>query len=461
MTSITWRMAGWWPRTLAGAATVLGWLLAPPPALAQQAPGEPLTLLVAAGMALEGYPAVGASQARVDATERAARVASSSRWPALQLNASAVRFQEPMLVSPLHGFDPQAAPPFDESLFQGSVAARYTLFDGGERRARADMARFQADAADAAFRNAEGEVLVQVTRQYTLVLATTDAVSAHDQRIAALREELERARRLHAVGRAPELQVLRAQAAVAAGAAERVRSVAALETAQHDLARLVGAPEEQIPAGHITPVRLYQEDLASRQDLLDLAVASNAEVARMEREVQVARGGVRLARSAFLPDVQLLGQYDNRADSNGNSFGEWSFGGVLSFPLFQGGARRNDLARARSEEVFAEQQLALAQLRAREGVDRALAAIHEADARAASLLTAVEQFAEVVRGEKLALEAGTGNQADYLATEAELLGARAQLAQATMDRITTRTELARVTGQLSLDWLLGNLENER
>ena len=30
-----------------------------------------------------------------------------------------------------------------------------------------------------------------------------------------------------------------------------------------------------------------------------------------------------------------------------------------------------------------------------------------------------------------------------------------------MDQITTRAELARVTGQLSLDWLLENLENAR
>ncbi|MHB1194210.1 MAG: TolC family protein [Longimicrobiales bacterium] len=444
------------------AMIVIGDLLgAAGPVLAQGSPGEPLTLRAAAAMALEGYPAIGASEALLGASRSAEKMATAARWPGVQLNASAMRFQEPMLVSPLHGFDPQTVPPFDETLFHGNVTARYTIFDGGERGARIEMARSRAGAAEAALQGTQADVIWQVTRQYALVLAARDAVVAHDQRITALEEELDRAQRLFAVGRAPQLRVLRAQAAVSGGQAERVRSVTMLETAQHDLARLIGAEAGDVTAAELFPVRLVGKDVPSRAALFDRAVASSPEVARMEHESQVARGGVKLARSAFLPDVHLLGLYDNRADTDGNSFGEWSFGGTLSFPLFQGGARRNDLARARSEVSFAEQQLEMALLRAQEGVDRALAALREADARAASLGIAEKQFAEVVRGEKLALETGTGNQVDYLATEAELLSARAQLAQAKMDQITTRAELARVTGQLSLDWLLENLENAR
>lgn len=442
-------------------ATLAALLLSGSPALGQAGPGEPITLSAAAEMALAQYPAIGASEARLSASQDAEKMSTAARWPGLSLSASAMRFQEPMLVSPLHGFDPQTVPPFDETLFQGNVTARYTVFDGGERGARIDMARSRAEAAEAALRGTHSDVLGQVTRQYALVLAARDAVAAHDQRVEALGTELDRAERTFAVGRAPELQVLRARAALAGGQAERVRSVTLLETAQHDLTRLVGASAGEVTAARMAPVRLVGEDVPARADLLERAVSSNPDVARMEREIQVARGGVKLARSAFLPDVSVLGQYDNRADTNGNSFGEWSFGGMLSFPLFQGGSRRSDLDRARSEERFAEQQLEMARLKAQEGVDRALAALQEADARAESLRSAVEQFTEVVRGEKLALDTGTGNQVDYLATEAELLNARAQLAQATMDRITTRAELARITGQLTLEWLLQNLGDGR
>lgn len=442
-------------------ATVAVLLLSGSPALGQTGPGEPITLSAAAEMALAQYPAIGASEARLSASRDAEEISTAARWPGLNLSASAMRFQEPMLVSPLHGFDPQTVPPFDETLFKGNVTARYTVFDGGELGARIDMARSRAGAAEATLRGTRSDVLGQVTRQYALVLAARDAVAAHDQRVEALETELDRAERTFAVGRAPQLQVLRARAALAGGQAERVRSVTLLETAQHDLTRLVGASAGEVTVARMAPVRLVREDVPARADLFERAVSSNPEVARMEREIQVARGGVKLARSAFLPDVSVLGQYDNRADTNGNSFGEWSFGGMLSFPLFQGGSRRSDLDRARSEERFAEQQLEMARLKAQEGVDRALAALREADARAESLRSAVEQFTEVVRGEKLALDTGTGNQVDYLATEAELLNARAQLAQATMDRITTRAELARITGQLTLEWLLQNLGDER
>jgi hypothetical protein len=148
----------------------------------------------------------------------------------------------------------------------------------------------------------------------------------------------------------------------------------------------------------------------------------------MQSEVQAAGAGVKLARGAFFPDLQLVGQYDSRGSTQGSFFGEWAMGAAVSFPLFQGGVRINELERARAERESAERQLELMQLRIAERVDRALASLREADARSASLRSAVEQYAEVARAEKLALDTGAGTQTDYLTAHADLLSARAQLA---------------------------------
>jgi outer membrane protein TolC len=64
----------------------------------------------------------------------------------------------------------------------------------------------------------------------------------------------------------------------------------------------------------------------------------------------------------------------------------------------------------------------------------------------------------VARIEALAREVGSGTQTDYLNAEADLVSARARLAEAEHAEIAARLELARVTGVLSLEWLVRHLE---
>jgi outer membrane protein TolC len=51
------------------------------------------------------------------------------------------------------------------------------------------------------------------------------------------------------------------------------------------------------------------------------------------------------------------------------------------------------------------------------------------------------------------LDAGSGTQTDFLNAEADLLTAQANLVEARHAEIAARVELARVAGELSLDWL--------
>jgi outer membrane protein TolC len=86
-------------------------------------------------------------------------------------------------------------------------------------------------------------------------------------------------------------------------------------------------------------------------------------------------------------------------------------------------------------------------------VDRAHTVYLEVHALVRSLGTAVVRYAEVARIEKLALDAGSGTQTDYLDAEAELLSARARLTEAENAEIVARIELARVSGELDRGWL--------
>ncbi len=423
-------------------------------------PGGRLSLAEAARRALERHPAVEAATMSEAAAGFATERAEAARLPTLALNASATRYEEPMLVSPLHGFDPVAAPGFDDRLVQASATASYTLFDGGARSARIEQTRAWAGAASAEAQGARASVLRDVTAAYLDVLSLREVLEAHERRLSALEAELARTRRHFEAGRSPELDVLRAEAERGRARADRVRAETRLRVATHSLARLIGYPDGGLEPEQLRPVALADAAPPARDRALTAALRSNPEVIRAREDADASDAAIRLARSRRRPEVKLVAGYTERGGLDEGFDGEWSAGASLSVPLFDGGAAGADVDRARAEAGAADARRRHAELRVRDAVDRAAAAVEEADAQTASLVGTVRQLGEVVRVERLALDAGAGTQTDYLNAEADLLAARASLAETRAAAIAARAELARATGELTLEWLNRTVEVE-
>ena len=117
----------------------------------------------------------------------------------------------------------------------------------------------------------------------------------------------------------------------------------------------------------------------------------------------------------------------------------------------------HDVSRAEALRDASRENVRLAELSAAANVDRALAALEETEARAASLRTAVDRSAEVARIERLRLDTGTGVQADYLQAEATLLSLRVALSEVDHGAVLARVRLARAVGELDVGWLQENL----
>jgi outer membrane protein TolC len=94
-------------------------------------------------------------------------------------------------------------------------------------------------------------------------------------------------------------------------------------------------------------------------------------------------------------------------------------------------------------------------------LDRIIVAYREAEARVAAGTTAVAHFEELKRIEQLRLETGAGTELDFLRAEADLRQAQAALLEARHALLLSRIELARLTGELDLDWLAEHLEEVR
>jgi outer membrane protein len=419
--------------------------------------GDELSLTEAVRLALASYPAVAAAEAGVDRAAGARREAAARWYPTVALSGSAIRFEEPMIVRPLHSFDPTSPPEFDRTLIQGEATVAYTLLDGGRRGAQAREADAGVGVAAADLDRTRAAVTAAVASAYLGVLSAGEVVDAHAGRLDALRAEEARVRALLTEGSAPEIQLLRVQAALESAEADAVAARSDLATAEAELARLTGATPSRTRRDRLRTLDLSPRDLPGRERTIE-ALASNPEVGAARQAVVAAGATKAAARGARWPTVDAFATHWQRGGGDTAFDGEWGAGLKVSLPVFTGGAVRARVEQADAGERAAIERLRLTELEAGRQVDVALARAEEADARVAALTRAVASQAAVVRTERVALDIGAGVQTDFLAAEAELLSARAALVRARHGAVAARIDLARLLGELDEEWIRTNLE---
>lgn len=424
------------------------------PALVQDTirEGSELDLGEVLESALRTHPSLVRAEARLAAAEASVGEARSARLPTLSATAVATRFQEPMVVAPLHGFDIRTPPAFDETLYQAHASAEYALFDGGGRSARIQGNQSLEASARSGVVMARDAVLVEATTAYLAALTARDVLLAHEERVGALEQELDRARLLFAEGTTARLAVLRSEAALSRARAERAAAEEGLRLARRRLARVSGVEAARVMGAGLAPVTIGDTTLPPRDVLLAEALERNPGLTEADRRVAAAETRVTAARSAYLPRISLTGRYSAFAAASTDPVGEWQAGLQVSYPLFTGGARGAGVERAVADAVAARAEARLAERRVADAVDSALLAYRSALARVTALEAAERQSAEVARIEALALASGAGVQTDYLRAEAELLETRSGLAEARHAVVEARVRLAQAAGTLTTEW---------
>lgn len=421
-----------------------------------QQQGAPLTLIQAVDRAVASHPAIAAARAGHDRSLADLGDARSAQRPRVTGDASLTQFQEPMVVLPLHGFDPANPPLFDRSLVQAGVSVGWTLYDFGQRSARVRAQSALGDATLASVTTAERLIIARTANAYARVLTARGILAAHDQRIAALNAAGTRVRQLLAEGKAARVDQLRVDAERQRAIADRIGTASQLEVAQQELAQLMGVTVAEMGEPMATGLRPQgsgQSDTV-RATLVAQATRTSSELRELDDRTRAASALVAGVRSLRYPEIRAIGALVDRGRVKGDHLAEWQVGVGLSYSIYTGGSHANLHARAVADERAAQQQVRIAKLNIESGIDRGLAALREARARAAALESATDQSAEVARIERLSMDVGSGIQTDYLDAEAALLRVRASLIEAHNAEFSARVELARLTGELTREWIV-------
>jgi len=425
-------------------------------AVAGPASDSGLTLQAAAARALEVHPMVAAAAAATAGADAGRREARSEWFPRITTSGSLTRFEEPMVVRPVHALD-VAAFVFDRTLIQGDVSLTWTVFDGGGRLAEGRAAAAAVAARTAGEAATRGDLLAEVARRYLAALTSAAVLDAQQEGLRALRTEHDRVGRLVDEGAVARVELLRVEAALAATEAEVARAEADREVALRGLARMLAV--EAIAPDNLRDVSARAAEPASRDDLAVRLRTRSPDLAQAEDALTEAHETRRRAQAAWLPRLDVQSAVIAYGDGAWTFSPEWQLGARLFYPLFLGGQRGAGIDRAEATEAAATARIQVVEDQLDDALDRALAARATAVARVAALEASARHLAEVARIEALSLSTGAGIEVEYLRAEADARRARADFAEARAARLLADIGLARVTGDLTLTWLSDNLEN--
>jgi outer membrane protein TolC len=305
------------------------------------------------------------------------------------------------------------------------VAAKWLLFDFGQREAGVQEAEAKSFVANVTFTEAHEKVLYDVSRAYFTLDAARAAVrvAEHAAENAHCTQDISESRRTQGVATVVDVAQARRQSAQAHF--DVVRARGAERTAYSALIASMGIdPDGALEVADSADRALPAAPLEGVRALVERALVNRPDVLAALGKVRAAEAGLRRAQRAYGPSIALTGQF------YGNC-GWWSVGGPfftleqpglnallnLDWPLYDGGAREANVAIAHSEVSAARAALDGVRDRAAQEVISAYDQLQTSFAEYQAA-TAVEDSARTALDAALdAYRSGVGLLTDALAAE--------------------------------------------
>jgi outer membrane protein len=247
--------------------------------------------------------------------------------------------------------------------FGATLELSYTVFDFGERAGRIDAARADVLAANFAFNDTHRRIINQVeTAYYRLLNASGQEDAARSSLTNAQTVQQAAEERLeHGLATLPD--VLEARSATAQAEYDLQAVLGAEEIARGDLLTALGtAPTATIHVQPLSQVTTPESIVDTVDQAIHRAFEQRPDLLQQMAEIRTANARVKEARAAYYPalrfnvspSVQSFYGVQQGLDwaHTAELVGELNFN--LTWTVFDGGRRRNNLAQARADVRAAE-----------------------------------------------------------------------------------------------------------
>ena len=408
------------------------------PAQTDSAPAAPLDLEAAVAVALQHSPAMRSVHAAQEAAEAAEREARSLYLPALRLQETLTRSDNPVFAfgSKLEqgrfsvgdfALDALNQPEPLTNL-RSSFQVHANLFDLSQRPGRISAARAAAISAGAGALAAEQQTRFATIAAYLDVLAAGGQVGSAQASLETASAETQRLEALYQEGLVVESDLLSAQVAQAAFQQELIAAQGALQVAKAQLADVLGIR----PAPELAQHELVDPVLPSLDpdELLRAARERHPAIQQRQSELEAAQSGKHYAAMELAPRLDGFAQWGYSSEALSGGSGDYALGLELVWDLFAPG-RADRLA-------VADARLQIAEVQRDAQLSRVETAITAALADQATALAQLAVAREAENQAERALAIVRERHAAGLSTITELLSAQSALSDARQRRRLAR-----------------------
>lgn len=228
-----------------------------------------------------------------------------------------------------------------------SYIASQDVFTGGSRIARSQLARANVDGAREELRAVEQSVLLAVIAAYVDVRRDEEFVRIRQSNVSVLEQQEVEAEARFEVGDITRTDVAQSEARLAGARSGLSAAQAALEGSRARYAQLVGEIPEALEAPPPPPDIPRALDEAVEQ-----ALALNPDLRQARTGERAARAQTGIERAALLPQVSVVGRYDQSDDvgAPGIETDTVTATAQIAVPLFEGGFARSRVRQSRINE---------------------------------------------------------------------------------------------------------------
>jgi outer membrane protein TolC len=419
-------------------------------------PARHITLSEAVQLALKRNHVVRIADLKVDEKQDAKEIARSAYLPSIRNESRIARVTDTQFIEIARGSLGTVAgtpiPQTSDVISQGGrtfvtsgttlvqpISQLFTRIKPANEAAQADLNASRADAQET-----QNEVALKVHQIYYQLLVAQLRSSAAAAKIRAhhdlASERIEQVK----YGSALDQSLIESRAQLLQAKQDLLTTDLQISNLTMQLDDVMGLPvttaltlDTNIPAA---------QEPCQREGCVQIARESHPEVVAARAEVQKASAGVRLAKADYLPDVSAFARYSYQSNVPFLVHNFGTFGGQVTYDLFDGGRRRAASKESHAKLAQAKENLA----RVTDDVElRVETALNKLDrtkemVNVSEQLLALRKESSRVTAEQLLKGEALQSQVD--AGLAEELDAKAVLLAAQLDYVQAHDELLQAMG---------------
>lgn len=331
---------------------------------------------------------------------------------------------------------------------QYGIKGTQRVFNGFQTSSNYNKSRYEAHSAKYQVRNRERVVLLEAVKAYMDVYAARRMIKLRRQHVANMQKQ-----RRATVARIKAGELTRTD--LSKTDALLYRAKAALDGAISDLGAASGQYEALVgykPGNLNLPQLPTRYAPKSVEDAQHKAVGLHPDLRAARAQNKAADYAVKAAKGAFLPTLDVSGEYNDNFSTSMNSTeqAESKFSLRLSLPLFDGGSRLADVQKAKAERNQSRYRTNALSARVKSDARENFLRNRAAQSALRQARAEVKAAKDLLRGIRIEEKAGQRSFLDILDAEVSLLDARELEIYSQADSVVALYSLLASTGQLTV-----------